>query len=247
MSSVPEAIGVAGVIVPWNSPVVLAVRSLAPALAAGCTAVVKRAGQTGLVSGLLHEMLSEVAGLPAGVLNSLTESGDEVSRFLVSSKDIDVLSYTGSTRVGRQIMAGAAVTLKRLSLELGGKTPMIVFDDADLDVVVPGLTKAVTTFSRQFCMTGSRVIAQTGIADELRERLSKSLAAVNVGPGDDPASDMGPMLDAGNARRVDALVRSAAEYAPVLVRGGLRETDSAFYHPSRLWADAPTSPIGRGG
>ena len=132
MSSVPEAIGVAGVIVPWNSPVVLAVRSFAPALAAGCTAVVKLPGQTGLVNGLLHEILSEVAGLPAGVLNSLTESGDEVARFLVSSKDIDVLSYTGSTRVGRQIMADAAVTLKRLSLELGGKTPMIVFDDADL-------------------------------------------------------------------------------------------------------------------
>ncbi len=232
MSSVPEAIGVAGVIVPWNSPVVLAVRSFAPALAAGCTAVVKLPGQTGLVNGLLLEILSEVAGLPAGVLNSLTESGDEVARFLVSSKDIDVLSYTGSTRVGRQIMAGAAVTLKRLSLELGGKTPMIVFDDADLDVVVPVLTKAVTTFSGQFCMTGSRVIAQAGIAGQLRERLSKSLGAVNVGPGDDPASDMGPMIDAENARRVDALVSAAAEYATVLVRGGLADPDTAFYHPA---------------
>src|SRR5438132_4467349 len=192
MSSVPEPIGLAGVIVPWNSPVVLSVRSFAPALAAGCTAVVKLPGQTGLVNGVLHEILSEVAGLPAGVLNSLTESGDEVARFLVSSKDVDVLSYTGSTRVGRQIMAGAAATLKRLSLELGGKTPMIVFDDADLDVVVPVLTKAVTTFSGQFCMPGSRILAQAGIADELRERLSKSLAAVRVGPGDDPAQRHGP-------------------------------------------------------
>ena len=243
MSSVPEAIGVAGVIVPWNSPVVLAVRSFAPALAAGCTAVVKLPGQTGLVNGLLHEILSEVAGLPAGVLNSLTESGDEVARFLVSSKDIDVLSYTGSTRVGRQIMADAAVTLKRLSLELGGKTPMIVFDDADLDVVVPVLTKAVTTFSGQFCMTGSRVLAQAEIAGELRERLSKSLGAVNVGPGDDPASDMGPMIDAENARRVDALVSTAAEYATVLVRGGLADPDTAFYHPSLLEVDDPTTPI----
>ncbi|HWE91010.1 MAG TPA: aldehyde dehydrogenase family protein [Pseudonocardiaceae bacterium] len=243
MSSVPEAIGVAGVIVPWNSPVVLAVRSFAPALAAGCTAVVKLPGQTGLVNGLLHEILSEVAGLPAGVLNSLTESGDEVARFLVSSKDIGVLSYTGSTRVGRQIMADAAVTLKRLSLELGGKTPMIVFDDADLDVAVPVLTKAVTTFSGQFCMTGSRVIAQAGIAGQLRERLSKSLGAVNVGPGDDPASDMGPMIDAENARRVDALVSAAAEYATVLVRGGPTDPDTAFYHPSLLEVDDPTKPI----
>src|SRR6266487_3678220 len=238
-----EAIGVAGVIVPWNSPVVLAVRSFAPALAAGCTAVVKLPGQTGLVNGLLHEILSEVAGLPAGVLNSLTESGGEVARFLVSSRDIDVLSYTGSTRVGRQIMADAAVTLKRLSLELGGKTPMIVFDDADLDVVVPVLTKAVTTFSGQFCMTGSRVLAQAGIAGELRERLSKSLGAVNVGPGDDPASDMGPMIDAENARRVDALVGAAAEYATVLVRGGPTPPNTAFYHPSLLEVDDPTTPI----
>jgi len=140
-------------------------------------------------------------------------------------------------------MADAAATLKRLSLELGGKTPMIVFDDADLDVVVPVLTKAVTTFSGQFCMTGSRVIAQAGIAGQLRERLSKSLGAVNVGPGDDPASDMGPMIDAENARRVDALVSAAAEYATVLVRGGLADPDTAFYHPSLLEVDDPTAPI----
>jgi acyl-CoA reductase-like NAD-dependent aldehyde dehydrogenase len=243
MSSVPEAIGVAGVIVPWNSPVVLAVRSFAPALAAGCTVVVKLPGQTGLVNGLLHEILSEVEGLPPGVLNSLTESGDEVARLLVASKDVDVLSYTGSTRVGRQIMADAAPTLKRLSLELGGKTPMIVFDDADLDAVVPVLTKAVTTFSGQFCMTGSRVLAQAGIAGELRERLSKSLSAVNVGPGDDPASDMGPMIDAANARRVDAIVEAAGEYATVLVRGGLAHPETAFYQPSLLEVDDPTTPI----
>jgi betaine-aldehyde dehydrogenase len=243
MSSVPEPIGVAGVIVPWNSPVVLAVRSFAPALAAGCTAVVKLPGQTGLVNGLLHEILSEVSGLPAGVLNSVTESGDEVARYLVRSPDVDVLSYTGSTRVGKQIMADAAATLKRLSLELGGKTPMIVFDDADLDLVVPVLTKAVTTFSGQFCMTGSRVLAQAGIADELRERLSKSLSAVNVGPGDDPASDMGPMIDAQNAQRVDALVSAAADYATVLVRGGATDPATAFYQPSLLEVDDPTTPI----
>jgi acyl-CoA reductase-like NAD-dependent aldehyde dehydrogenase len=243
MSSVPEPIGVAGVIVPWNSPVVLSVRSFAPALAAGCTAVVKLPGQTGLVNGLLHEILAEVEGLPAGVLNSLTESGNEVAKLLVSSKDVDVLSYTGSTRVGRQIMADASATLKRLSLELGGKTPMIVFDDADLDVVVPTLTAAVTTFSGQFCMTGSRVIAQAGIAGELRDRLSKSLGAVNVGPGDDPASDMGPMIDAANARRVDEFVNAAADYATVLVRGGVTEPNTAYYHPSLLEVDDPTTPI----
>ncbi len=210
--TVPEPIGVAGVIVPWNSPIVLSVRSFAPALAAGCTVVMKLPGQTGLVNGLLHQVLADVDSLPAGVLNSLTESGDEVAKYLVSSPDVDVLSYTGSTKVGRAIMAGAAGTLKRLSLELGGKTPMLVFDDADLDAVVPVLTKAVTTFSGQFCMTGSRVLAQRGIADELRARLSKALAAVKVGPGEDATSEMGPMIDAASARRVDGLVAAAADY-----------------------------------
>src|SRR5260370_25961149 len=140
-------------------------------------------------------------------------------------------------------MDGVAVTTKLLHLELCVKTPMIVFDDADLDVVVPVLTKAVTTFSGQFCMTGSRVIAQAGIAGQLRERLSKSLGAVNVGPGDDPASDMGPMIDAENARRVDGLVSAAAEYATVLVPGALADPDTAFYHPSLLEGDDPTPPL----
>jgi len=212
LRTVPEPIGVAGVIVPWNSPIVLSVRSFAPALAAGCTVVMKLPGQTGLVNGLLHQVLADVDSLPAGVLNSLTESGDEVAKYLVSSPDVDVLSYTGSTKVGRAIMAGAAGTLKRLSLELGGKTPMLVFDDADLDAVVPVLTKAVTTFSGQFCMTGSRVLAQRGISDELRARLSKALAAVKVGPGEDATSEMGPMIDAASARRVDGLVAAAADY-----------------------------------
>jgi betaine-aldehyde dehydrogenase len=243
MSSVAEAIGVAGVIVPWNSPVVLSVRSFAPALAAGCTAVVKLPGQTGLVNGILHEILAGVSSLPAGVLNSLTESGDEVARLLVESPDVDALSYTGSTRVGRLIMAEGAKQLKRISLELGGKSPMIVFDDANLDMVVPTLTAAVTTFSGQFCMTGSRILVQRSIAGELRERLSKSMSAVKVGPGDDPTSEMGPMIDAANAQRVDGIVRDAESYATVLVRGGAPDPSSAYYHPSLVEVDDPTTPI----
>jgi betaine-aldehyde dehydrogenase len=243
--SVPEPIGVAGVIVPWNSPIVLSVRSFAPALAAGCTVVMKLPGQTGLVNGLLHQVLADVDSLPAGVLNSLTESGDEVARFLVSSPDVDALSYTGSTKVGRAIMAGTAGTLKRLTLELGGKTPMLVFDDADLDAAVPVLTKAVTTFGGQFCMTGSRVLAQRGIADDLRARLSKSLTAVKVGPGDDAASEMGPMIDAASARRVDGIVAASADYATAIVRGGLPEgaENSAYYRPSLIEVSDVDTPI----
>jgi len=137
----------------------------------------------------------------------------------------------------------AAPRLKRLSLELGGKSPMIVFDDADLDAAVPVLTAAITTFSGQFCMTGSRVLAQEGIADELRERLVASLSAVRVGPGDDPSSEMGPMIDAANARRVDEVVEAATAHATVLVRGGVQHPESAYYHPSLLEVTDPSSDI----
>lgn len=238
MSSVPEPIGVAGVIVPWNSPVILSVRSFAPALAAGCTAVVKMPSQTGLVNGILHEIYADTPGLPPGVLSSLTESGDLLARELGASPIVGVLSYTGSTRVGREIMAGAAPTLKRVLLELGGKTPMIVFDDADLEAAVPVLTKGVTVFAGQFCMTGSRVLVQRGVSGKLRERLAAALEAVVVGPGDDPASDMGPMIDAASARRVDGLVRRAIDAgAKPLVRGGIVADGSAFYRPSLLQVD----------
>ncbi|WP_067824260.1 aldehyde dehydrogenase family protein [Nocardia inohanensis] len=242
-----EPAGVAAVIAPWNSPVVLAVRSFAPALAAGCTVVMKLPGQTGLVNGLLYEIIAATASLPAGVVNCFTESGNTGAPLLISSPDVDVVSYTGSTAVGRLIMAAAAPKLKPLSLELGGKSPMIVFDDADLDAVVPVLTKAITTFTGQFCMTGSRILAQAGIAGELRERMAKSLAAVTVGPGDDPASEMGPMIDRANAERVDRMVADAARYATVIERGGLVNTGSdavdAYYRPSLIEVADLAAPI----
>jgi acyl-CoA reductase-like NAD-dependent aldehyde dehydrogenase len=235
-----EASGVAGVIVPWNSPVVLAVRSFAPALAAGCTVAMKLPGQTGLVNGLLSELVAQAESLPAGVMNVFTESGNEGAPLLVSSPDVDVISYTGSTMVGRKIMEQAATTLKSLSLELGGKTPMVVFDDADLNVVVPVLTAAITTFAGQFCMTGSRILAQRGIADELRRRMIASLEAVKVGPGDDPASQMGAMIDEANAERVERFVADAADYATVLVKGA---RDGAFIHPSLVEVADLDAPI----
>lgn len=235
MRTVPEAAGVAGVIVPWNSPVVLAVRSFAPALAAGCTVAMKMPAQTGLVNGMLHELLAGVDALPAGVLNSVTESGSLMAQALVRSPEVDVISYTGSTRVGRLIAADAAPGLKRVTLELGGKSPMIVFPDADLDAAVPVLTAAVTTFAGQFCMTGSRILAHRDIADRLRERLVASLGAIVPAAGDAEGSRMGPMIDAGNAERVEAMLRGA-ETDPaveVLLRGGQRG-DTAFVAPALL-------------
>ncbi|MEU2830618.1 aldehyde dehydrogenase family protein [Streptomyces lavendulae] len=235
-----EGAGVAAVIAPWNSPVVLAVRSFAPALAAGCTVVMKLPGQTGLVNGLVSELVAQTESLPAGVMNVFTESGNDGAPLLISSPDVDVISYTGSTMVGRLIAANAAPTLKALSLELGGKSPMIVFDDADLDVAVPVLTKAVTTFTGQFCMTGSRILVQSGIADEFRRRMVASLQAVKVGPGDDPTSEMGPLIDERNARRVEAVVADAAAYATVLVQG---RRDGAFLSPSLVEVTDLNAPI----
>ncbi|MFE5857056.1 aldehyde dehydrogenase family protein [Streptomyces sp. NPDC056500] len=242
-----QPVGVAGVIAPWNSPVILSVRSFAPALAAGATVALKLPGQTALTNSLLFEIIGGTPSLPPGVFNAFSESGSAGARLIVASPDVDVISYTGSTHVGRSIMADAAASLKGMSLELGGKTPMIVFDDADLDTAVPVLAKAITTFTGQFCMTGSRVLVQRGVADEVRSRLSAALEAVKVGPGSDPTSEMGPLIDRANAERVDREVADAAEYADVLVRGGrITEgplADGAFVRPSLIEVQDVDRPI----
>lgn len=234
-----EPMGVAGIITPWNSPIVLMIRSLAPALAAGCTAVVKMPGQTAQTNAQVARVLSEVKSLPRGVVNLFSEAGAEGSRWMVESPDVPVISFTGSTATGRAISAAGARHLKRFGLELGGKTPMLVFDDADLAAAVPKLEKALTVFSGQFCMTGSRVLVQRGIADALREQLAARLAAVKVGPASDSSSDMGPLIDKPNVDRVNRIVEDAIEAgARVIVRGGpVTEgplAKGAFYRPTML-------------
>lgn len=237
-STYAEPAGVVGVIVPWNSPVILLIRSLAPALAAGNTVAVKMPGQTALIANRVSQIISEVDSLPPGVVNIFTESGNTGAPYLVASPDVDVLSYTGSTTVGRLIAAAGAPTLKRMSLELGGKTPMIVFDDAALNATIPLLAAAITTFAGQFCMTGSRVLVQRGIAAEVRDRLAKALEGVRVGNGLEPGTDMGPMIDKAAVARVDAMVQEALAYAKPIVRGGpITEgalAAGAFYRPALL-------------
>jgi len=237
-STYGEPAGVVGVIVPWNSPVILLIRSLAPALAAGNTVAVKMPGQTALVANYVSRIIAEVESLPRGVVNIFTESGNTGAPYLVASPDVQVISYTGSSPVGRMIAAAGAPTLKRMNLELGGKTPMIVFDDADLDATVPLLVAGVTTFAGQFCMTGSRILVQRGVADEVRTRLAAMLESVRVGDGLQPDTDMGPMIDKANVARVDSMVAAALAYAKPIVRGG-PVTDGvlaagAFYRPTLL-------------
>jgi len=243
-----QAVGVAGIIVPWNSPVVLMIRSLAPALAAGCTTVIKMPGQTAQTNALIARIMSEAPSLPRGVINLFSEQGATGSIHLVESPKVPVISFTGSTGTGRAISAAGARHLKRFGLELGGKTPMLVFNDADLDAVVPALVKALTVFAGQFCMTGSRLLVQRDVATALTERLATRLEAVRVGPAADPVSDMGPLIDKPNVQRVNQVVEEAiAAGAQVIVRGG-PVTDGplargAFYRPTLLRVSDPEMAI----
>jgi acyl-CoA reductase-like NAD-dependent aldehyde dehydrogenase len=246
-STYAEPAGVVGIIVPWNSPVALLIRSLAPALSAGNTVAVKMPGQTALVANLVSQIIAEVESLPRGVVNIFTESGNTGAPYLVASPDVQVISYTGSTTVGRIVAANGAPTLKRMNLELGGKTPMIVFDDADLDATIPLLAAGVTTFGGEFCMTGSRILVQRGVADQVRTRLAAILENVRVGDGMDPSTDMGPLIDKADVSRVEGLVQAALAYVKPIVRGG-PATDGAlaagaFYRPALLEVEDVSTEI----
>jgi len=246
--SIREPVGVAGLIIPWNSPAYLSVRALAPALAAGCTAVIKMPHQAALTATLMSDILGSVAELPKGVVNIFIESGAAGAKLLVDSPDVPVISFTGSTATGRQIAKAAAVHLKRVGLELGGKTPHLVFDDAQLEAVLPVLEKSSTVFAGQFCMTGSRILVQRGIADALRSGLAARLQAVRPGPAADAASHMGPLIDKAAVSRVNGLVEAAiASGAKAVVRGGPTQNPAleagAFYHPTLLEVTDPKMPI----
>jgi betaine-aldehyde dehydrogenase len=244
-----SAIGVAGIVAPFNSPLVLTVRSLAPALAAGVTTVLKLPGNTAQINYLFSKVLAEATDLPKGVINIFSESkGRGGSSFLMESKDVRVISFTGSTQTGKAISATGAATLKLFQTELGGKTPMIIFDDADLEVAAPKVEKALTTFAGQFCMTGSRLLVQRAVADRFRTLITQRLENVKTGPASDLSSDMGPLIDKLNVARVDKMVEEAiAAGAKVLVRGGpIVEgplASGAFYRPTLLEVTDPKMTI----
>ncbi len=243
-----EPIGVAGHIVPWNSPAVLFIRTLAPGLAAGTTAVVKMPSQSALVATLMSEIIAEVREVPKGAINIFTESGAEGAKCLVSSPYVPAISFTGSTNTGRAIAQAGAMHFKRLGLELGGKSPHLIFNDADLAVALPKIEKSLTVFAGQFCMTAGRLLVQRGIADAVRQALAARLVAVRVGPASDPRSDMGPLIDKRSVERVDRMVQEAiAAGAKVIVRGGPIDegplAKGAFYRPTLLEIDDPSMRI----
>jgi betaine-aldehyde dehydrogenase len=227
---------------------VLFIRSLGPALAAGCTVVGKLPGWTAQTNALMCEIFASVQSLPKGVLNVFSGLHSGGVRVMIDDPLVPTISYTGSTKVGQQITAAGAKNLKRFGLELGGKTPVLLFDDANLDKALPVVEKALTVFAGQFCMTGSRLLVQRSILNEVRERLAKRLEAVKAGPAADPASDMGPMINLEAVRRVDKIVEDAiAAGGKAVVRGGPFKdgplSKGAFYRPALIEIGSHDMPI----
>jgi acyl-CoA reductase-like NAD-dependent aldehyde dehydrogenase len=213
-----EPIGVCAQIVPWNYPLVMAMWKVAPALAAGCAIVLKPAEQTPLTALRLGELALE-AGFPEGTLSVITGDGT-TGAALVDSPQVDKVAFTGSTVVGREIGAKCGQTLKRVTLELGGKSPNIILPDADLDRAIPGSFQGIYSNSGQACNAGSRLFVQQGLFDEVIERLASYAREAKVGPGLDPESEFGPLVSAEQFDRVRGYIDSGVQEGADLVVGG---------------------------
>lgn len=241
-----EPVGVAAIIVPWNAPVTLLVRSLGPALAAGCTAVIKPAPQTPLIHARVMRCLVDCPSLPKDVIQSVNENGTEVGEALVASEDVDVISFTGSSRTGKLIMAAAAPTLKRLSLELGGKAPALVFEDADIESAAGELTRGSLVMAGQMCIAAARFLVHKSREGEFTEAVRKAFEAVKTGPGSDPSSDMGSLIDMDNRERVARIIERAGDEGELVLRGAPlngAHANGAFLTPSLFRIDDVKSDL----
>ncbi|MFN6977250.1 MAG: aldehyde dehydrogenase family protein, partial [Gemmobacter sp.] len=233
----PEPIGVVAAIVPWNSPLLMAAMKLAPALCAGCTVVLKPAEETPLTALMLGEILA-AAGLPPGVVNILTGFGAEVGAALAAHPGVAKVTFTGSTEVGRILLGAARGNLKKLTLELGGKSPVIVMPDADLALAVPGIARGIFANGGQVCVAGSRIYAHRSIAGRLTAGLAAAAGAMRLGHGLDPAADMGPLIHAAHAARVAAHVAEGRAAGAEAAAGGVA-AEGAFYAPTVLTGVTP--------
>ncbi|EOH6287572.1 NAD-dependent succinate-semialdehyde dehydrogenase, partial [Burkholderia cenocepacia] len=241
LSAVKEPIGVVAAITPWNFPLAMIARKIAPALAAGCTVVAKPAEDTPLTA-LALAFLAQEAGVPAGVLNLITasrERGVDAAADWLADGRVRKITFTGSTPVGKLLARESAATLKKLSLELGGNAPFIVFDDAELDAAVDGLMAAKFRNGGQTCVSPNRVYVQAGVYDAFAAKLAARVAALKVAPATDPAAQIGPMI---NARAVDKIARhvgDAVERGARVLAGGKRLTElGANYYAPTVLADA---------
>ena len=232
---IKQPIGVCAAITPWNFPIAMITRKVAPALAAGCPVIIKPAEQTPL-SALAVAELAMRAGMPAGVLNILTadaEASIEIGKVLCSSDVVRHLSFTGSTEVGRILASQCAPTIKKLSLELGGNAPFIVFDDADIDSAVEGAMVSKYRNAGQTCVCANRLYAQDGIYDAFVAKLADKARSIKVGNGFESGVNQGPMIDAQAIAKVEAHVADALAKGAKLVVGGTR-IGERFYTPTVL-------------
>ena len=231
-----EPIGVVGAITPWNYPYGMEMLKIAPVLAAGCTLVLKPA-EDAPVAGLLMAELAHEAGVPDGVFNVVNGLGEEAGAALSSHDDVDKIAFTGSTEVGRIIVKAAAGNLKKVSLELGGKSPVFVFPDADLATTVPGVAMAGFLLSGQNCVCGSRVFVHEKIAGELAGGIAAFAANMQIGPGSDPANMIGPLITERQCERVEGMIGRAEKEGARRISGGNRVKRDGWFIEPTLFAD----------
>ncbi len=213
-----EPIGVVGQIVAWNMPFGMAVGKIAPALAAGCTVVLKPAEQTPLSAVRLGELIQEV-GFPEGVVNIVTGTGESAGRPLVEHPDVDKIAFTGSTRVGKSILSAAGGTLKRVTLELGGKSPVFIFPDAQLEAATAAAANGIFFNTGQICAAGSRLFVHERVYDKVMEGVIERARTLKIGPGAEPDTFMGPVVSAQQLERVTGYVRSGQQQGAEIVAG----------------------------
>ncbi len=223
-----EPVGVVGQIIPWNFPLLMAAWKLGPALAAGCTVVIKPAEQTPLSCLRLGELIQE-AGFPDGVVNIVPGFGETAGAALAAHPDVDKVAFTGSTEVGKLILQAAAGNLKKVSLELGGKSPNVVFGDGDLKTAIAGSASAIFFNHGQCCCAGSRLYVEKNIFDEVVEGVSAKAKKINVGPGWEASSDMGPLVSAEQLDRVCGYLKSGKSEGAKAVVGGERHGDKGYF------------------
>ncbi|MCQ2006258.1 NAD-dependent succinate-semialdehyde dehydrogenase [Rhizobium sp. NRK18] len=223
-----EAVGVCGIITPWNFPNAMITRKVAPALAAGCTVVIKPSEFTPY-SALALGVLAEKAGIPAGVINIVTGMPTAIGNEIMANETVRKISFTGSTRVGSLLMRGAADSVKRLSLELGGNAPFIVFDDADLDIAIEGALASKFRNGGQTCVCANRLLVQSGVYDAFAAKLKAHVEAMKVGPGTEPGVSIGPMINAAAIDKIERHIADALEKGAKIITETPAMPDGAQY------------------
>ena len=223
-----EPVGVVAQIIPWNFPLAMAAWKLGPALATGCTCILKPAEQTPLTALRLGELIME-AGFPAGVVNILTGYGETTGAALVSHPGVDKIAFTGSTEVGREINRSATDTLKRVSLELGGKSPVIVLPDADVETVIGGAAQAIFFNAGQVCAAGSRLYVHKNMFDQVVEGVGAAAKNIRLGPGLDPDTQMGPLVSQEQQERVLSYIESGRSEGAEILAGGEQMNHPGYF------------------